>query len=72
MNMVRANRIDLAIQHGVPETLPVCRLPQRRIDFCSVAASPIDIMGQVMRAGLDVDFRSCGPVAKGRLQRLCR
>ena len=58
MDVVGADRVDLSIGEPLPEPLAVGTLAKRRIDLADVAALPGHVMGEVVRARLEIDART--------------
>ncbi len=75
MDVVGRHRIDGARQDAGPQGFAVGRRAQGRVDLgriapARLAAVPVDVMGQVVRAGLEEELRARLALAQARSQGL--
>ena len=68
MDVIGGDRIYFAVAQRLPQPLAVGRFAERRIDLAGIAAGPANVMGQIVRTGLDVHHCAGAPMAQRRLQ----
>src|SRR4051812_14339417 len=64
VDMIGRNRVDGSGQNARPEGLPIGRLPEWRVDLAGLAATPADVVSQVMWAGLEMNDSTSRALAK--------